>query len=71
MVQLYDMGKDIGEQTNLADKMPEKVKSMRALLEKYLSNGRTTDGAKQTNDVVITIDKKPGARKRKKRKKKK
>jgi arylsulfatase A-like enzyme len=68
MVQLYDMGKDIGEQTNLADKMPEKVKSMRALLGKYVSDGRTTDGAKQTNDVAITIDKKPGADKIKKKK---
>ena len=67
-VQLYDMTKDIGEQKNLASSMPEKVKSMITLLKKQVSEGRTTPGAKQTNDAPITIDKKPSAKKRKKEK---
>jgi len=58
-VQLYDMTKDIGEQENLAASMPEKVKSMKALLIKQVEDGRTTPGPKQTNDVPITIDKTP------------
>jgi len=64
-VQLYDMTKDIGEQKNLAAGMPEKVKSMKALLKKQVDDGRTTSGAKQANDVPITIVKKPGGRKSK------
>ncbi len=64
-VQLYDMTKDIGEQKNLAADMPEKVKSMKALLKKQVDDGRTTPGPKQANDIPITIDKKPGGRKSK------
>ncbi len=63
--QLYDMTKDIGEQENLAASMPEKVKSIQALLKKQVSDGRTTPGLKQTNDAPITIEKKPGEKKRK------
>jgi arylsulfatase A-like enzyme len=62
-VQLYDMTKDIGEQKNLAASMPEKVKSMQALLKKQVEEGRTTPGIKQANDVSIIIDKKPRDRK--------
>jgi arylsulfatase A-like enzyme len=58
-VQLYDMTKDIGEQKNLAADMPEKVKSMKALLKKQIEDGRTTPGPKQANDAPVTIDKKP------------
>ena len=68
MVQLYDMTKDIGEQDNLAAKMPEKVKSMKALLLKQVNDGRTTDGPKQNNDASITIEKRPMAKKNKKKK---
>jgi len=68
-VQLYDMTKDIGEQKNLAASMPEKVKSMLALLKKQVEDGRTTDGPKQANDVPITINKKPASKKGEKRNK--
>jgi arylsulfatase A-like enzyme len=64
-VQLYDMSKDIGEQENLAADMPEKVKSIAALLKKQVNDGRTTPGPKQANDAPITIDKKPVEKKRK------
>jgi len=63
-VQLYDMTRDLGEQRNLAAPMPEKVKRMRALLQQQVNEGRCTPGPKQVNDVPITIDKKPGSRKR-------
>ena len=65
-VQLYDMTQDLGEQTNLAASMPEKVKRLRALVKKQVSNGRTTPGPKQANDAPITIDKKPGNKRKNK-----
>ena len=33
--------------------MPEKVAEMKALLEKLISNGRSTPGAAQQNDVEV------------------
>ena len=67
-VQLYDMTMDLSEQKNLAAGMREKVKSMQELLTKQVSDGRTTPGPKQANDAPITIDKKPSAKKSKKKK---
>ena len=57
MIQLYDMEADLGEQNNLAAKMPEKVKELRALLENQIVQGRSTVGAAQNNDVVIDVEK--------------
>ncbi|AWO02043.1 arylsulfatase [Chitinophaga alhagiae] len=39
--QLYDLGKDIGEQHNIADQHPEKVKEMAAELERLKAANRT------------------------------
>jgi arylsulfatase A-like enzyme len=64
-VQLYDMSKDIGEHENLAASMPEKVKSIAALLKKQVDDGRTTPGPKQANDAPVDIDKRSGGKKRK------
>lgn len=54
-VQLYDLGKDIGEQTNLQDKHPEVVTRLTTLLEKYVADGRSTPGAPQQNTVPVQI----------------
>lgn len=35
---LYDLAKDIGEKTNLADQMPEKVKQLDALIAKHIAD---------------------------------
>jgi choline-sulfatase len=67
MVQLYNMTKDLGERTNLAARLPEKVKHLQDLLQTQVNQGRTTPGPKQTNDAPITINKKPGRKKRSKR----
>ena len=69
MVQLYDMSKDLGEQSNLAKSNPEKVASLRKLLEDQVAAGRTTPGPKQANDAEIKIEKSPGAGGGKKKKK--
>jgi arylsulfatase A len=55
--QLYDLANDIGEQDNLAAQHPEVVERLTRLLEKYIADGRSTPGPRQTNDVPITIRK--------------
>ncbi|WP_460167444.1 sulfatase family protein [Thermostilla marina] len=51
--ELYDLSRDIGETTNLADQEPERVAHMRALLEEIISRGRSTPGAPLPNDVPV------------------
>ena len=57
--QLYDMNIDEEEQHNVAADHPEVVKELSALLQKYIEDGRSTSGPKQTNDVPIMVHKKP------------
>jgi arylsulfatase A-like enzyme len=52
-VQLYNLDDDIGEKTNLAAGKPELVAEMRALMERLVTDGRSTAGAKQKNDVEV------------------
>ncbi|MEY4484108.1 MAG: hypothetical protein RL693_1560 [Verrucomicrobiota bacterium] len=53
-VQLYNLAEDIGETKNLAAAMPEKIIEMKTLLEKLITDGRSTFGALQKNDVEVT-----------------
>lgn len=57
-IQLYNLNQDIGETKNLQAEYPEKVGELLALLETYIAEGRSTLGAKQTNDAEIDIWKK-------------
>lgn len=52
-VQLYNLADDLGETKNLAAAMPEKVTEMKSLLEKLITDGRSTPGALQKNDVEV------------------
>jgi arylsulfatase A-like enzyme len=52
-VQLYNFADDLGETNNLAAALPEKVAEMEALLEKLITDGRSTPGAPQANDVDV------------------
>jgi arylsulfatase A-like enzyme len=52
-VQLYHLAEDIGETKNLAADQPERVEKMKALLEKLITDGRSTPGAAQKNDVEV------------------
>jgi arylsulfatase A len=52
-VQLYNLDDDIGEKTNLAAERPKIVVEMRALMEKLITEGRSTPGAKLKNDVEV------------------
>lgn len=52
-VQLYNLADDLGESKNLAAAMPEKVAEMRAMHEKVITEGRSTPGVAQKNDVEV------------------
>lgn len=46
-VQLYDLQKDPAEKTNLYAQHPDKVAQLKALLRKYIQEGRSTKGGPQ------------------------
>lgn len=48
--QLYNLEQDPSETKNLIHLYPEKVKELKALLEKYIREGRSTPGVPQEND---------------------
>lgn len=54
-VQLYDLTKDIGERTNECASQPRIVERLTKLLEKYMADGRSTPGPKETNDALINL----------------
>jgi arylsulfatase A-like enzyme len=49
-MQLYNLEKDPFEKQNLVQDYPEKVEALKALLRKYIEEGRSTPGAPQKND---------------------
>ena len=51
-VQLYDLESDAGETKNLYAEYPDIVNRLRSRLETEISNGRSTPGSKQPNDVA-------------------
>ncbi len=51
--QLYDLAKDPGETTNLAETNPKQIKAMRETMEKIISEGRSNSGPTQPNDVSV------------------
>jgi arylsulfatase A-like enzyme len=55
--ELYNLAQDPAQQTNLYAAQPDKVKELAAVLERYVTDGRSTPGPKQTNDVDVTWDK--------------
>ena len=54
-VQLHNLADDPGETRNLANEHPEIVQRLRAQLEKYVAEGRSTPGAPQKNDVEVQL----------------
>ncbi len=55
--QLYDLSRDIAETNNVASAHPEIVARLGALLERYVAEGRSTPGPRQTNTVPVKIRK--------------
>ncbi len=54
-VQLYDLDNDPGEKKNVASAYPDEVKSLTALMTKYVEEGRSTPGSSQENGGEITF----------------
>ncbi len=52
-VQLYHLEQDPGERENLAGQQPEKVREMQLLLEQLITQGRSSPGERQPNDVRV------------------
>jgi arylsulfatase A len=52
-IQLYDLAADPGETHNLQAENTELVGKLKALLDQYIRNGRSTPGAGQTNDAPV------------------
>jgi arylsulfatase A len=51
-IQLYNLQEDPGETTNLQAEEKEKVSELKALLIKYINEGRSTPGQPQPNDSI-------------------
>jgi len=54
-VQLFNLSEDIGETNNLALRHPEKIATLKSVLQGYVDQGRSTLGTKQPNDRPIKI----------------
>lgn len=52
----HDLKTDLAEQTNLAEKQPEKVASLKKLLQSAITRGRTTPGPNQSNDRKVSMN---------------
>ncbi len=57
-IQLYNMRDDVSEKANVEGKNAEVVANLLNLLRQYVADGRSTPGARQTNDVSVDIWKK-------------
>jgi arylsulfatase A-like enzyme len=54
-VQLYDLATDLAETNNLHGAHPAVVARLRALLDRYVAEGRSTPGPRQPNDAAIDV----------------
>lgn len=54
-VQLYDLAADPAETKNVHAENPAVVARLRALLERYVADGRSTPGPTQSNDVAVQL----------------
>ncbi|MCB1079843.1 MAG: arylsulfatase, partial [Verrucomicrobiae bacterium] len=53
--QLFDVSTDPGETKNLSAEHPDRVASMKAMMEQLIARGRSTPGSDQANDVPIEL----------------
>src|SRR5207249_392710 len=54
-VQLFDLGSDVGETTNVQGKEAAVVGRLTKLLTKYVEDGRSTPGKAQKNTSPVTL----------------
>ena len=48
-IQLYDLRADLGERTNVYERYPEIVEQLKLMLQRYITDGRSTPGTRQRN----------------------
>ncbi len=53
--QLYDLRNELGERSNLHSTKPDEVLRLTALLDRIVSDGRSTPGKPQQNDVKVNV----------------
>ncbi len=51
--ELFNLREDLEQRDNRYEERPEVVQELKTLLERYKSDGRSTPGGKQKNDVEI------------------
>ena len=63
--ELFNVREDLAQRRNRFADQPEIVRDLKALLEKYIRDGRSTPGAAQQNDVPVgsSVPAAPGAKK--------
>ena len=54
-VQLFNLATDISEQNNVQADHPDVVKQLRTLLQRYIDEGRSTPGQRQSNDRDVSF----------------
>lgn len=67
--ELYNLQTDLSEATNVAEAHPDIVKSLTALMQKLIDDGRSTPGPAMKNDKPINLGKKSEKNSRPKQKK--
>lgn len=53
LVPLHNLAEDMAKTKNLAAVMPENVAEMKASIEKIITDGLSTPGSRQKNDVRV------------------
>lgn len=54
-LQLFDLASDPGEQRNVVEDNSDRVEELTALITKQIEEGRSTPGARQSNDTETTL----------------
>ena len=63
-VQLYNLADDLGASRNLASSMGDKVLEMQLLLERLITECRSTPGTRQKNDFEVVRYSRPNGGKK-------
>jgi len=56
VAELYNLGSDVGEQTDQSAKHPDIVKRMTEDLRALIDRGTSRDGQKAANDTIVRFD---------------
>ena len=55
--ELYNLQTDLSEKNNVAEGKPEVVERLTTLMKKYITEGRSTVGVAQKNEVEMSVEK--------------